>query len=249
MNPKLSRIAPAFCLLLSACSSIPGLAIPTAMPTATALVTATAIPTTTATPIPTPTPTPLPLLVTVNAEAECRAGPGEDYVLLATIPAGQKLNVVARSEDSAYWIATTDQGLECWVDSAMVTAAESDQSRLAELTPRADPPIEPPLAPSDATFTTKCKELYEGDPAMFLHKIGFELTIVLKWVDNATNEQGYTVFRNGVMVKTLDASATEYVYITESPRHFSIADVFVIVAWNKAGNSKELEVTVAVNCP
>lgn len=81
--------------MLSACGTLPGLAAPSATPTATATPTLTATPTATVTPTVTPSPTPAPLALTARLEPE-------------VVPQGQMATLLIETSRPASPSATLD---------------------------------------------------------------------------------------------------------------------------------------------
>ena len=62
-------------------------------------------------------------------------------------------------------------------------------------------------------------------------------TVSLQWLDNADNETGYRIYRNGQMIAELPAGSTSYtdaIYLGIGPLHYSIR------AYNDAGESAPL---------
>lgn len=53
---------------------------------------------------------------TTNAISNLRAGPGTDYAIIATIPAGERLDIIGRNEDGA-WLALANNS---WIFSTLV---------------------------------------------------------------------------------------------------------------------------------
>ena len=122
----------------------------------------------TPTPAPTPSPTPSPQLVIkekptspteiviplVNAgenNVNIRGGPGTNYDIVGTLPAGQSLQIVGRNNDSSWWQVVTSSGLG-WVAAWVTTASDVDDSIPVVETP---PPPEPTFTSTPtATFTS-----------------------------------------------------------------------------------------------
>lgn len=93
--PIASWLALALATLLSACTSLPGLAAPTSTPTATPTLTPTATPTATPSPTATATPTPVPLTLAVRLEP-------------ATVPQGELATLLIEPSRPASLSATLD---------------------------------------------------------------------------------------------------------------------------------------------
>lgn len=94
-------------------------------------------------------------------------------------------------------------------------------------TPTAPPP-QPPAAPSGlSTKTNSCTST--------------TFSVTLNWKDNATNETGYRVYRNGALVATLSANSTSYTFVTSVGTH-SLG----VEAYNSAGASARP--TISATC-
>src|SRR5262245_28333719 len=54
--------------------------------------------------------------LTVTDNSNCRSGPGTNYPIVTTIPAGTSVQIVAQYSGGQYWIVKAPDGKgECWV--------------------------------------------------------------------------------------------------------------------------------------
>jgi len=77
----------------------------------------------------------------------------------------------------------------------------------------------------------------------------YELTVVFTWQDNATNELGYIVYLYGTEIGRVDANVTRFVISQQSKYAIYLKDSYGVTAWNNAGESKKIEITVNFSCP
>lgn len=228
-------------LLLTSCGSPSPQTTPTALPESTA--TAAIPPTTTSTPIP---------LVTVNQPAECRGGPGEKYESIGTFQAGQQVEVIGRNEDQSYWVVRSADGRKCWLDAQSATLSLGEIGLLPKVTPPPVPTPAPPAAPSELTVTPECEPAYKkaGDRSVQNQVVvGVIVRFTISWKDNADDETGYQIFKNGEYFALVEPDVTRYVYTVSFPGHnINYAVIFGVVAYNEVGLSKKIEVTANQSC-
>lgn len=103
-----------------------------------------------------------------------------------------------------------------------------------------------PLAPSNMEAIRQCLNLGPPNKAT-ANK--YELTIVFTWKDNATNELGYIVYLYGTEIGRVDANVTRYAISKQSKYAIYLTDNYGVTAWNNAGESKKIEITVDFSCP
>ncbi len=154
----------------------------------------------TGTPTATITPTySLPML-TVNEDTNCRTGPGQDFEVVTVFRAGKQAEILGRSTSGDYWIVKNpENGAPCWIWGEYV-AVSGSLHLLPSMTPPPTATQSPPEAPSNLTYTFSCT--YNG--------VGTDVTTSLEWNDNARNEKGYRIYRNGVYVIELPPDSTSY---------------------------------------
>ena len=108
-------------------SSLPTFAIPSLTPVPTA------------TPLPTVTSTPdLPLAWPRELGANCRYGPGKEWEVISSIPAGTAAEIKGRTIDTAWWYISNPLKLDdfCWVAYDVVDTAGN-----LNIIPIVEPPV------------------------------------------------------------------------------------------------------------
>jgi hypothetical protein len=123
-------------------------ATPTASPTPTNTPIPTATPIPTETPIPPPTPTVFVVSVTVQQEMNVRQGPGTNYPVVGSAPAGASAPVVGRNADSS-WVQVEyppGSGTFAWLYTQLLSV-NGDLAPIAVAQAAAPPPAPPPTAP------------------------------------------------------------------------------------------------------
>ncbi len=220
------------CLLLSACVS----PTPTSVPIA---LTGTATPMSTIT----PSLTPLPPFLTVNEHINCYSGPGEtEYVLVTTFEQGDQVDVVGQDSSNGYWIVIDRKGDKgCWIEQKHATV-EGQVNSLPALIP---PPtvVARPKAPSNLDIKFSCQR---SGPS---YRSILNLAITITWEDNSTNEDGFEIYENGNLLRTLDANTTEAHNDIQSDRTILGSAVYEVLAFNGIGKSTRITKTVTYHCP
>jgi hypothetical protein len=217
-------------LLVISCGIISSSTQP--VPTATV----TAAPTVTPTLTLMPTPTPVPPSLSASAAVPCLKGPGNPYELVVDLQAGEKAEIVGKS--NGFWVVKTTAGPECWV---------ADQGVVTEGEVAAVPNVEPPPAPTPAapasptnlqTIGAICSTDKSARPTKYINQ--FHLT----WQDMSNNEDGFRVYRDGDRVAELPADKTDVIdqVIAQNNRtHY-----YYVTAYNAVGESKSE--AIALNC-
>ena len=227
-NKKRARhtlgLAVTILLLSIACGVIPGVAAPTQ----TAIATIPAPPTFTSTPA-------APSL-TSNATIACQAGPGGDYELVINLQAGEKAEIIGKSE--GFWEVKTSDGAECWVPDQDVTL-EGEVAAVPNVEPPPTPLPQAPAPPiSIQAIGAYCSKDKSTKPIKYINQFH------LSWQDMSNNEDGFRVYRDGDRVAELPADKTELVdeVIAQNNRtHY-----YYVTAYNAVGESKS-EV-IALTC-
>lgn len=231
-----ARILAVIAILLLAACNLP-LAQPTSGPSvneqAATLVAATLQAAATATapavtpfaspvaPVATPTTKPT-LLINAN-NSTCNSGPGADFKVIATFPAGTSVDMLGKDTADSYWIVLdpTSHNL-CWVQMQDATPSGNYQA-LPEMTPQASSNPKAPTGPGYVIWTFECS--------------GSQLTVTLTWPDKADNETGYRVYRDGTQIKDLPPNSTSYTDTTTDTSGAVI--VYGVAAYNDAGSSPQ----------
>lgn len=191
-NTATSTVAPAPSLPTPTASLLPVLATATAT---TALVaTETAIPTivAAATTAATLGPTEQSVAQVIpNFNAYCRKGPGTDYDSVTYLSSGTTYNVIGRNSSNTWWLIEVPGNVTCWT-GAPGTSQQGPVNQAPIV-------LVAPALLTPALFVGS----YICDPST--KKLG----VTLNWAKVA-KATGYRIYRNGVLLDTLGATATAY---------------------------------------
>ena len=174
-----------------------------ASPTSTSAITKTARPlltqtlSTVSSPEVTITPTYSVPMLTVQQSTNCRTGPGEDYDVVFTYLTGKQLEIVGRYDPGNFWLVKSNESPTgtCWLWGQYVEVMGSFWT-VASVTPPATATSAPPRGPGIVKWEFFCSS--------------GTLTFNVTWADNAKDETGYRVFRNGEQAAELPADSTNY---------------------------------------
>jgi hypothetical protein len=177
----------------------PSVTPPSSPPVSTATASPDATPTPSADDSSTATITPTysaPTLRVLEA-TNCRAGPGEEYEIVFTYLDGKELEIVGRYDPGNFWLVKTDDSTTdtCWLWGQYVEVSGSYWT-VASVTPPPTSTRPPPLAAIILEWNFFCEA----------GRLNFTVT----WRDNATDETGYRVFRNGEEIVELPPNTTTY---------------------------------------
>lgn len=176
------------------------------------------------------TPTFSQPMASVEDVTNCRKGPGTSYERVTQILPGESVDIVGFYPPN-YWVVSTKDG-DCWLSGEFTTPVGSF-SAVPTVTA---PPTPLGGAPDAATFpkngwTFYC---YSG-----------QADITLSWNDNANNEAGYRILRNGEVITELPANST---YFAETISLLSGQNVrYQIQAYNEVGSVNSS--TASITCP
>ena len=229
-------------LTLAACSvpgSQPASQSPSVNDQAATIVAATMIAVASQPPVTTPFSSPVaatptsgtkPSLFINIDKAACRSGPGPDFKVIATYPAGTTVDLVGQDSADSYWIVTDPISHDlCWV-SVMDATPSGDFQSLPQMTPQ-PVTMTVPGKPSRGSWNYSCDNT--------------TLTVILGWNVTTGTVNGFRVFRKGSQVADLPASQTTY---TENiPFTYGSSIEYTVVAYNDAGTSPE--VSWNFHCP
>jgi hypothetical protein len=176
---------------------------------------------------PTATPTSIPEVQPYAhfiKNAFCRKGPGTVYGTTTGYEPDAEVNLVGRSDPSLpLWWLGQDRALDfqCWfADSTVETFGPVDQLPIVPAPPTPVPPP-PPAAPARLRIADwMCNEK--------------RYALTLTWLDQAGNEEGYHVYRDGSLIATLAANATSF---TDEPPS-GAPHTYGVEAFNASGASQ-----------
>jgi CSLREA domain-containing protein len=156
-------------------------------------------------------------------DAFCRKGPGTEYGTAAGYEAGQEVELIGRSEPGRPpWWKTI---LRCWVSDSTVET----RGPVMELAIYPAPALPEPVSPPDAPARLRLSEVVCNEK---------QYRISINWLDQADNEDGYRVYRDGGLLATLGANANSY---TDNPPKPG-PHTYEIEAYNEGGSSGRVSV-------
>jgi CSLREA domain-containing protein len=165
-------------------------------------------------------------MATFMEDATCRLGPGTDYDIWETLLEGQQVLLQGRNSDSTWWwLLLPDSEDHCWVSDAVVEVIGPVEDLPIIIPPEPPQPTTPPATPTGLVISDRVCA-------------GQTYSVTLGWTDNATNETGYRVFRDGQTIASLGANATGY---TDNPPG-SGPYTYSVQAFNAYGASGNPEV-------
>jgi hypothetical protein len=143
------------------------------------------------------TPTYSVPMLTVKESTNCRTGPGEEYEIVSSYSTGKQLEIVGRYDPGNFWLVKSNESPNgtCWLWGQFVEVTGSYWA-VPSVTPPPTSTSAPPRGPGIDRWEFSC-----SDGA---------LTFTVIWVDNANNETGYRIFRNGEQLAELPADTTTY---------------------------------------
>ena len=203
--------------------------------------------------------------VSVTSDTNCRTGPSQDFDRVFVAHPSQSFKVVGKNTSTNYWIITDPSGGTCWLwgQYAILTG---DPSTLPEYPKPAQPnpgptktpkPTKTPQQSASATPAAPAAPggmAYERTCEMYIASDGFtpkwSEAISLTWQDNATNETGYRLYKNGSPLPVLPPDSTAY-HITERYNTGTGGTLFIafkVEAFNNYGTSDPTGLDVP-KCP
>ena len=171
--------------------------VPTPVITATASPRATRTATSVGSPVTSITPTYSVPVATVLEPTNCRTGPGEEYEVVFTYLEGKELEIAGRYDPGNFWLVKSNESPNgtCWLWGQYVEVTGSYWA-VASVTPPPTATSAPPRQPGIIEWNFSCG-------------VGM-LTFTVTWADNASDEAGYRIFRNGEAIVELPADSTIY---------------------------------------
>ena len=171
---------------------------------------------------------------TFDKPGNCREGPSTAYEVLTSFLAGMQLPIDGRNADNSWFWLRMQDGDHCWASASTGTPlgpyAETDVIQPPAppvITTEAPPPVEatteapPPQQPPPAPGGFSLNELVCSSEGY---------TVRLSWKDVA-GEQGYRVYRDGALIFSSGANATQY---DDTSGNYE-AHAYRVEAWNGSG--------------
>jgi len=174
------------------------------------------------------TPTFSQPMASVGDVTNCRKGPATSYERVTQLMPLESVKIIGFFPPN-YWVVSTKDG-DCWLSGEFTTPSGS----FAAIPTVTAPPTPQGGAPDAATFpkngwTYYC---YSG-----------QADITLSWKDNAKNESGYRIVRNGDVVAELPSNSTYFAETISLLLGQSVE--YKIRVYNQAG---EADSTVKITC-
>ncbi len=189
----------------------------------------------TPTPTATITPTYATPLLKVSEDTNCRSGPGQDYEIVTVIKAGTQVEILGRPPAGNYWVVRNPAGSNpCWLWGEYATPSGSIHT-VPSVTPPPTATPGLPAAPTNLRYNFICA--YNG--------VGTDVTTTLEWNDNARNEKGYRIYRNGTFAAELPPNTTTFAETAAIPLGATMT--YSVEAFNDTGPSSRA--TISFVCP
>lgn len=204
--------------------------------------------------------------VSVTSVTNCRAGPSNAYDLIFEANPGQFFKVVGKNTPAGYWIIENPVGGTCWLSgqSAVLTgetgllseyAAPAAPTARFTNTPKPTKTPKPsrtptltstppgPNYPSNFVGTKTCTSTTVSNQPFWIEDI------TLTWQDNASNEEGYRIYRftkehpQPVLLQALAPNVTQFLYqisYNKATVLYEPYDHFLLEAFNQAGSAPQV---------
>ena len=155
------------------------------------------------------TPTYSVPMLTVLEATNCRTGPGEEYEIVLTYLTGKELEIVGRYDPGDFWLVKSSESPigTCWLWGQYVEVSGSTGA-VPSVTPPPTSTGAPPRAPIIIEWNFFCE--------------AGTLNFTVTWRDDATDETGYRIFRNGEAIVELPANSTTHTDLYDVPADQSV---------------------------
>jgi hypothetical protein len=213
----------------------------------------TTTPEPTVTPLPTPTPvpttTPLPPVAMVGGKLHCFEEPNLEANMVTIIDIGMQVEVIGHSHDNLFWLVKPDEEADsCWLEARYATVINLDNQEIAKIQPTPTATLEPltlPQAPENFSVESSCKfELHRNPNYTYTR---YFPTFILNW-ELVNRVNGYLIFRDGNLIKEVDASIVELIDILEVRGKGVYSYVYAIQAFNEIGESEKVVISASASC-
>ena len=170
--------------------------------------------------------TPNATILTVDANTNCREGPGLSYAIVIQLVPGTQYQMLGRTADNKYWVVSEiGKATQCWVP-AEFSNAFGNVNLLAVVTPSAATSAAGTLAaPTNLAYEYEC--VFNG--------VNSDITVKLGWSDRSNNEDGFRIYRDGVLVGQAAQNATFYTEVFAGGA--SIVYSYYVAAFNAQGEA------------
>jgi hypothetical protein len=177
------------------------------------------------------TPTYSQPMASVGDVTNCRKGPGKNYERVTQILPADSVKIIGFFSPN-YWVVSTKDG-DCWLSGEFATPVGS----FAAVPTVTAPPTPQGGAPEAASFPKNGWTFFCYGPG--------QADITLSWNDNADNESGYRVLRNGEKIAELPANSSYFAETIDLLSGQSVA--YQIQAYNESGETDSSVASMA--CP
>jgi len=166
----------------------------------------------------------------VIEQTNCRTGPGQDYEVIFTYLKGKTLEIAGRYDPGNFWLVKSAESPTgtCWLWGEYVEVSGSYWA-VSSVTPPATATLAPPRAPSIIEWAFSCS--------------GGLLIFTVDWTDNASNETGYRIFRNGEPAAELPANSTTFTDSVAAEAGQSIDYYIQVYSPSGTGNSSVMRMS------
>jgi hypothetical protein len=165
---------------------------------------------------------------TALVDVNCRFGPGLVYDVIGSLLEAETAPLAGRNVDDTWWWIERLRGVgHCWVSGAVVVVG-GDLSEVPVIAapPTPTPETTPPEAPTRFRIAARVCS-------------GQQYSVSLEWIDNAENETGYRIYREGQVLTELAPDSIGY---TDQPPYGG-PYTYLLEAFNEAGASDPASLT------
>jgi hypothetical protein len=163
-------------------------------------------------------------MLTLRESTNCRTGPGEEYDIIVTYLTGKELEIAGRYDPGNFWLVKSNESPTgtCWLWGQYVDVTGSYWA-VSSVTPPPTVTARPPRPPGIVEWNFSC-----SDGA---------ITFTVNWADNANNEAGYRVFRNGEQIIELPADSVTHTDVFNIQPDQSVEYYIQVFGPSGTGNS------------